>query len=113
MLTTKTTPSSTEDLPENVKTLFWDYDADTLDWATDWELITARILASGPWDAVQWLRDRLGDASLRDWITERRGRGLSPRQLRFWELILELPHREVNAWLSEQSKDPWHRRTSR
>ena len=38
------------------------------------------------------------------------GAGLSARQLRFWELILELPHREVNAWLAEPARRIWEAR---
>jgi hypothetical protein len=39
------------------------------------------------------------------------GAELSPRQLRFWELVLELPHRQVNAWLAATCRTIWDRRT--
>jgi hypothetical protein len=64
-----------------------------LSWATDRDLIIARILAVGNWDSLRWLRRRFPDAELRDWLIQRRGAELSSKHLRFWELILDLPHR--------------------
>ena len=98
-------------LPAMLRPLFWDYDFETLIWERDRDLVTARILALGTWEAVTWLRSRLGDRALRDWIERRQGRGLSPQQLRFWELILGLPHRQVNAWLAVQGRQIWDKRT--
>jgi len=59
---------------------------------------------------VTWLRSCLGDRALRDWIERRQGRGLSPQQLRFWELILGLPHRQVNVWLAAEGRKIWEKR---
>src|SRR5207249_11685493 len=89
-------------LPALLRPLFWDYDFKTLTWDDDRDLIIARVLASGTWEAIIWLRAHLGDQALREWIERRRGRGLSPRQLRFWEVMLDLPHRQVNAWLQAE-----------
>ena len=97
-------------LPEELRKLFWDHDFDRLNWDSDHDLITHRILASGPWEAVRWLRRELGDARLRSWILNRQGRGLSPQQLRFWQLILGLPAAQVDGWLAAAATDPWHRR---
>jgi hypothetical protein len=97
-------------LPAMLRALFWDYDFKALTWENDRNLIIARVLASGGWDAVTWLRSHLGDRALRDWIERRQGRGLSPQQLRFWELILGLPHRQVNAWLATEGRKIWEKR---
>ena len=99
-------PASTP-LPEFLRPLFWDYDFDELTWEEDRDLVIARVLADGPWSAVTWLRSQLGDAELRRWIEARQGRGLSPQQLRFWELILDLPHRRVNTWLATPDRQTW------
>ena len=48
-----------------------------------------------------------GDAELRRWLEAHRGRGLSPRRLRYWELVLGLPHRRVSAWIEAQRSLPW------
>ena len=97
-------------LPPTLRPFFWDYDFARLSWRTDRDLIIARILAVGNWQSLRWLRRRVPDAELRAWIMNRRGRGLSNRQLRFWELILELPHRQVNAWLAEPARRIWEGR---
>ena len=78
---------STARLPKMLRPLFWDYNFDTLTWEEDRELIISRVLISGSWDAVTWLRSRAGDQYLREWIERLQGKGLSPLQLRFWELI--------------------------
>jgi hypothetical protein len=99
-------------LPGLLQPLFWDYDFKTLTWEDDRDLIIARVLASGTWEAITWLRACLGDQALRAWIERRCGRGLSPRQLRFWELMLDLPHREVNAWLQAEGRKIWDQRVN-
>lgn len=97
-------------LPQRLKPLFWDHRFARLTWKGDSDLITGRILAEGDWTAVCWLRRFLGDDALRTWLLHRRGAGLSPRQLRFWELVLDLPHREVDAWLADPGRQAWEGR---
>src|SRR5262245_51855892 len=95
-----------------LRRLFWDHDFKALRWEQDRDLIIARILASGNWSSVKWLRERLGNEALRGWLEQRRGAGLSPRHLRFWEVILELPRRRVNTWLAAPGRAVWDRRRS-
>jgi hypothetical protein len=97
-------------LPRLLRMCFWDYDFSALSWERDRDFIIGRVLTYGNWDAVTWLRSRLEDHALRKWIMHHQGRGLSPRQLRFWQLILGLPHREVNSWLEAQPRRFWDRR---
>jgi hypothetical protein len=97
-------------LPATLRPLFWDHDFATLRWETDRDLVIGRVLASGTWNAVRWLRARLPNPELRAWLQQRQGAGLSNRQLRFWELILELPHREVNGWLANPARQVWEGR---
>jgi hypothetical protein len=97
-------------LPTTLRPLFWEYDFQTLTWDHDHDLIIARILTAGEWDAVTWLRSHLGDRALRTWIERHHGRGLSPSRLRFWELILAIPHRQVNAWLALEGRKIWDNR---
>jgi hypothetical protein len=100
-------------LPAKLRELFWDYDFAKLSWKHDFDLVVSRILSSGTWDQICWLRKRMNDDDLRQWIAHRQGRGLSPRQLRFWELILGLPRRKVNQWLAEGDRWIWDRRVKR
>jgi hypothetical protein len=98
-------------LPERLRPLFFDHRFALLTWESDADLVTGRILASGDWDAVRWLRRTLGDQALRAWLEDRRGAGLSSRQLRFWELVLDIPHAEVTAWIRDPGRQVWeHRR---
>jgi len=97
-------------LPNRLRPLFWDYDFNALTWEEDRDLVIKRILTSGDWNAINWLRSHIGDASLKEWIQQHQGDGLSPRQLRFWELVLEIPRRQVNAWLSMERQNTWEKR---
>jgi hypothetical protein len=98
--------------PNMLRKFFWDYDFDNLCWEDDRELIIKRVLTSGDWHAVAWLRAHVRDHTLREWIERHQGDGLSPQQLRFWELVLGLPHRQVNAWLSAERRKVWERRVN-
>ncbi len=106
-------PARREALPACLRGFFWDCDFRQLRWATDREFIIGRVLAVGDWDTIRWLRRREGDPALGAWIEARRGRGLDPRRLRLFEVVLDLPHDRVNAWLRRMKQDVWARRTAR
>ena len=97
-------------LPQQLRSLFWDYAFSQLSLAQDRDLIIRRILTHGSWDAVRWLRKRLGDRELRDWLIAHRGRGLTARQLRFWGLLYSLPARQVNQWVKTAQTGVWEKR---
>lgn len=97
-------------LPEALRPLFWEHDFDALRWTDDRDLLFERILAAGPWETVRWLWRCVGDEALEDWLRKRRGRPLSRRQLRFWQLMLGIPGDEVDCWLAERAPDIWGRR---
>jgi len=101
----------TDELPAPVQALFWDVASRSLRWDQDRELIMGRVLASGPWETVRWLRDEAGDEAIRSWIEKHEGKGLSPRQLRFWQLVLDLPASRVDQWLRSERRGVWDRRT--
>lgn len=97
-------------IPPELKAFFWDVDFRGLRWERDRDFIIGRILASGGLPELRWLRDRLGASALRQWLLERHGAGLAPRQIRFWEVVLGLPHRRVNGWLQDETRVVWDRR---
>lgn len=97
-------------LPDFLKPFFWDVDFYTLDWQSDQNFIARRILQSGSWMAVSWLRSAWGDQELRSWLEAHQGSRLAPRQLRFWELVLDLPAQEVEQWIEGARNNPWGRR---
>jgi len=97
-------------LPQRLKSFFWDYPFAELTWKNDRELIVRRVLTEGSWDAIVWLWKKMGNDALRQWILDKNGKGLSPRQLRFWELMLDLPHRKTNQWVRQAQESPWGKR---
>ena len=97
-------------LPKQLRPLFWDYVFSQLSLVKDRDLIIRRVLSNGSWDAVLWLRKQLGDRELRQWLIARRGRGLTPRQLRFWGVIYDLPVRQVNQWVKTAQNGVWAKR---
>ena len=97
-------------LPENLRPYFWDYPFTELSLKTDQSLIIRRILTSGSWDAALWLRTHAGDHTLKEWLISHRGRGLSPRQLRFWGLVFDLPVRQIDMWVQAAFETSWGKR---
>ena len=103
-------PDASDRLPEMLRPLFWDSDFDHISWQEHRDYVVRRVLSAGTWDAVCWLRAGLDDAALRQWIEQHEGRGLSSRQLRFWEVVLDLPHELVDAWLDSDGRRLWEGR---
>ena len=97
-------------LPRRLRPLFWDHDFARLTWEADAGLVIGRILAAGDWEAVRWLLRRLPKPALRDWLERRPRPGLSARQLRFWEIVLGLPCRQVDTWLADPARQVWEGR---
>jgi hypothetical protein len=97
-------------LPEHLRPFFWDHPFTRLRWDQHQDFITGRLMERGDWRAMQWLRRQAGDDTLRRWLIARSGRGISPRQLRYWELVLDFPHRRVSAWIEAQRGRPWTQR---
>lgn len=103
-----TSPPPTPDaLPEMLRRWFWDCDFDQLTWEEHRDFVVRRVLSAGTWDAVCWLRARLGDSALRQWIQQHQGRSLSSPQLRFWELVLDLAPGLVDTWLASPGRKIW------
>lgn len=99
-----------ESLPARLKPFFWDVPFRSLTLDRDRDLIMRRLLDRGDWESVKWLRTRYSDRDLGNWLVDRRGAGLSPSKLRFGELILDLPERDVNDWLQDENRRIWDER---
>jgi hypothetical protein len=102
----------TVELPELLGRYFWDYAPGRLTWPESRHTIVGRLLEAGGFDAVRWLRRHVGDQGIREFITQRRGRGIDPKRLRYWELILGMPKEEVDRWIEAALQNPWYRRTN-
>ncbi len=97
-------------IPARIRRLFWDFDPDSIDLDRHRHQVIRRILLMGDWEAIQWLRGELGDDGLRDWFEETSGRGLDPRRLRFWGIVLGLAKEKVDHWIEATKGDPWYGR---
>ena len=98
-------------LPESLATLFWDHPGGGVSWEEHREFVIDRVLSHGSWDAIRWVRARAADDELRAVIQRTRGRRLSRRQLRFWQLVLDLPDGDVDEWLRAPERTLWDGRT--
>jgi len=104
---------TTSELPNSLKTLFWDCDFGSLSLTEHRNFLVRRILDRGDWDAITWLRLTVGDAAIRDWFLAKNGGRLDPRKLRFWGLILDLPGDDVDGWVRKARASNWHGRPTR
>lgn len=98
-------------LPAACRRYFWEYAPDQLSWPESRDTIVRRLLRVGDLESLSWLRSRMTDAELRNFIRQRQGCGLEPRHLRFWAVVLDIPRDEVDAWIADAQGNPWFRRT--
>jgi hypothetical protein len=98
-------------IPEHLRQYFWEYDPDRLSLDESRHTILLRLLQEGGLDAVQWLRHNVEEEEIRTLLARRRGRGISPKRLRFWALLLDLPDAQVDDWIAAERSSPWSRRT--
>ncbi len=92
--------------PSDVRRLFWDRDFSSIKPRAHRAFVIQRILSSGGLGPLQWLRARASDEELRLHIEGREGREIEPRRLRYFELVLHLPKREVSGWIRRQRSLP-------
>jgi hypothetical protein len=89
---------------------FWDADVSSLRWELHRNFIVRRILQYGDLKSLQWLRRQMGDENLRVWIENHQGGGLSPRQIRYLALILNIDSPLADRWVRSASQTVWERR---
>jgi hypothetical protein len=100
-------------LPKYLKGLFWEFDLSQISLNRHRDFIIERVLSAGGWRALQWLRKQFTDAELRDWFLTHKGRGLSPQQLCYWELMLGLDSKQTDKWVAETESNPYFQRANR
>jgi hypothetical protein len=89
---------------------FWDYEISSLNWEQHQDFIVKRILQYGDLPSLRWLRAQIGDTGLREWIVKRKGSGLSPRQIRYWAIILDIEPALADEWVKSAANTIWERR---
>lgn len=103
-------PQSTV-IPESLRRYFWDYDPEQASNAGNRHTILLRLMQEGGLDAVRWLRQHASEDELRALLIRRHGRGIGPKRLRFWALLLNLPDAQVDRWVAAERSSIWNRRT--
>ena len=97
-------------LPQQLKPLFWEFDFHRLSWGQHRDLVILKVLSAGGLADWKWLRGQMSTRELRNWIIAQHGRGLTPRQLSFWQVVLGIPASEVRRWLDAPERQVWDRR---
>jgi len=100
-------------IPESVRSLFWDTDAAGLTLDKDRDAILGRVLEAGGLDETRWLRGTIGDAAIRAHLLQRSGRAIEPARLRYWQVMLDLPGDEVDRWVEAARSGVWGSRARR
>lgn len=93
-----------------LETIFWDVDIASLSWDENRDFIIRRVLTHGNLDMLRWLRCQIGDSGLADWLVLHQGSGLSPRQLRYWQVILGIHKNIVDPWVDRSKNSLWYQR---
>jgi hypothetical protein len=91
----KMSRENTKKLPELLRPLFWQYSFGKLRLMRDKNLIIFHILSSGGKKHKNWLRQRIGDKAIREWLENRRGRGLMIYQMKPW-----IQTKTANRWVA-------------
>lgn len=73
-------------LPDFLSDLFWDVDFPLLNASSD--LVLERILEVGDLGAVRWLIANRSRSEMQRYLKSKGKRRLSPKSLRFWQMIL-------------------------
>jgi hypothetical protein len=103
-------PQTSTPLPPEVRSLFWEHGDRALSLDGDRDFVLGRVLSAGSWEAIRWLRAQVGEPILREYLSRTRGRLLSPRQLRLWQVLLDLPEEAVSQWIESAARQVWDRR---
>lgn len=82
-------------VPPNLRSLFWDVNADSFDPLACPEYTIFRVLEYGDEHAVAWLRENFSEAKIKGVL--RAERRLSRRSANFWALVYQVPAEEVAA----------------
>ena len=69
-------PAQAEGVPPRLGRFFWDCDPAALSLRRHRNFIIYRLLDQGDWEAIRWLRQRVGDDAIRG---RRRSRRVAPR----------------------------------
>ena len=85
-------------IPKELRTFFWEIDADSFDARQYASYAIGRILELGTEPAISWMKTTFTAEEIKKVIRE--DRRLSPKSATFWALIYDIPTVEVAALAS-------------
>ena len=101
-------------LPKPFHTLFWDYDPDSINIIAHRDFIMGRIMESGSWDSMKWLRKTYSKDQIYSFLINRGKRILPLRELNYWLYVIGLSSQKREELLREVSQPDhvWKKRYS-
>jgi len=102
-------------IPEEIEPLFWEYNPKSLDCDVHADVIMARIMERGGWEAMCWLRQTYPIKRLAEFLECRGRRILPPRELNYWALMCHIPAETRQEWIQQarEREDVWNTRFHR
>jgi len=94
---------------KKLKHFFWEYDLKELDPIADEYLILKKVLMYGSVKDLKNFIGIFGKKKVKDFLLKTKGKGIDKRRLRFYEVIFDLPKREVDHWLKDPIRKIWER----
>jgi len=103
---------SARNIPSSLHRFFWEYDPGKLDVDRHADLIMARLMERGSWQAMVWLRKTYPAAKIARFLEKKGWRVLAPREINYWALVCDLPENRKTELLhkSRQRDTIWSRR---
>ncbi len=84
-------PKTTNQLPSFLHRFFWEYDPEVLDLHKHADVIMARIMERGTWQAMLWLRTVYPPEVMARFLSVKGWKVLPPREVNYWALLSGLP----------------------
>ena len=101
-------------IPKFLHRFFWEYDPDKIDTIEHADLIKARIMERGTWQAMTWLKEVYSDAEREEFLSRKGIKVLPPRELNYWAMVSGVSDNIRKKWLKQavREKNPWKERSA-
>ena len=101
-------------IPKFLHRFFWEYDPDKIDRIKHADLIKAKIMERGTWQAMTWLKEVYSDAEREEFLSRKGIKILPPRELNYWAMVSGVSGNKRKKWLKQavREKNPWKERSA-
>ena len=94
-------PPAKSQLPSYLQRYFWEYDPQALDIHKHANVIMARVMERGTWQAMLWLREKYSVEEICSFLYSKGWKVLPPRELNYWALVGRIPEQERKELLKK------------